>query len=120
MSTVNLEDDHAVDHDLASVQVNGSLTGVPMSPGNPPGRWTPARDHARSVWGKAQFVANNGVSRTGERDLRLIGYLAHHVSTCTTCDRRWIYGDRPVDHLERWIRRSSAKDIWLAAVRSAA
>jgi hypothetical protein len=71
-------------------------------------RATGAMEHSQSVWRRSLIAANGS-------DLARIGFLAEHVSTCSTCSRTWIEGDRPVDHLETLVRRSSMRDIWQAA-----
>ena len=69
---------------------------------------TGARAHALSVWNRSRVA-------TGSDHLAFIGTLAAHVIDCPVCPKTWIEGDRPVDHLERWLRLSPVRDIWQAA-----
>lgn len=71
-------------------------------------RVTGAVEHAQSVWSRSLIAANGS-------DLAFIGTLAAHVVACPVCPKTWIEGDRPVDHLERWLRLSPVRDIWQAA-----
>jgi hypothetical protein len=77
-------------------------------------RWSPAVEHAASVWGRGRVA----ISFSGGGELGFIGFIAAHIANCDKCEQRWVSGDRPVDHLEYALKRSSARDIWQVAIGS--
>lgn len=88
-------------------------------------RESPAERHAAGVWESARRQV--GLRQQGVRarpwrpgrlgveeiawDLTALSLVAEHVSTCRTCLRVWVDGDRPVDYLVEALMRSGVRDV---------